>query len=90
VQISTQPTTMSGAMTRNVDTSSNSKIRKDKNLKIINGKTRYKPGGISYHKHNNPQNDLNIWRSSIVKVKPSAIRVGISKDGNYFKKINHF
>lgn len=54
---------------------------KEDSMNAENTKSRgNKPAGISYHKHNNPQNDLNIWRSSVVRAKPLPINIGQSKD----------
>lgn len=80
VQTSTQPTIMSVAMPgKNQDDPSYSYNREnggnDSNIRVA------KPSGINYHKHNNPQNDLNIWRSSIIRAKPITCNIGLTKDG---------
>jgi hypothetical protein len=93
VQTSTQPNTMSAIIPRiEEDIPKASKKKGDKiDASNLNLKS-YNNGGISLNKHNNPQNDLNIWRSSNVRPKPMPERIGLSKDGKliilYYLELN--
>lgn len=74
IQTSTQPTTMSvlhPQMQKNNELSYIQRT-KEESITVDDSKSRItKPGGITYNRHN-PQNELNNWRSSIVKRKPPS------------------
>jgi hypothetical protein len=85
VQTSTQPNTMSAIIPRIEEDMPKASKNKGYKIDVANQNFKsYNNGGISYYKHNNPQNDLNIWRSSNVRPKPMHERIGLSKEGKQF------
>lgn len=82
VQTSTQPTTMSVIIPKIQENISKSTKNKDGNINISNPNSKsYNNAGISYQKYDNPQNDLNIWRSSVIRTKLIPEQVNVPKDG---------
>jgi len=82
VQASTQPTTTSMAL-KPKNPEDITSVPKNRHDFIVSSNFKQKNAGIRYHKHNNPQNDLNIWRSSMVRAKPLPYKITeLSKNGN--------
>ena len=91
VQTTTQPTTMSAIPAAKSTDDTLYEVKKEENEDTVGsiGKNN-KPAGISYHKYDNPQNNLNIWRSKMVKAKPLASKINSINNSKLDLKTNIF